>query len=183
MEGDAAAGVSGEPRVRAAAILSLIAAAAVLAALAAALILVGRETPAGVGVAGAGALLILAGIRAREAKSARLAFADASLERAVDAVILGAVAWAEIGARPLVSAAALVALGASYLAAYLRAKSSGLGFPLGDSLIVRSVRWTIVALGLVFPSLLQLALWVSAAVSVQLIVRHASAVARVPEGR
>lgn len=180
MEGDPA-GATGDPR--AVATLSLIAAAAVLAGLAAALVVLDQQTPAGLGVAGAGALLILAGIRAREAKSARLAFADASLERAVDAVILGAVAWAEIDLRPVVSAAALVALGASYLAAYLRAKSSGLGFPLGDSLIVRSVRWTIVALGLVFPSLLQLALWVSAAVSVQLIVRHASAVARVPEGR
>lgn len=183
MEGAPPAGLSGEPPIRAAAILSLIAAAALLAALAAALVLVRHQSPAGLAVAGAGGLLILAGIRAREAKSARLAFADASLERAVDAVILGAVAWAEIDVRPLVSAAALVALGSSYLAAYLRAKSSGLGFPLGDSLIVRSVRWTIVALGLVFPSLLQPALWASAAVSIQLIVRHASAVARVPEGR
>ena len=183
MEGDAAAGAAGEPRFRAAAILWLIAAAALLAALAAALILVGQEPPAGLAVAGAGALLILAGIRAREAKSARLAFADASLERAVDAVILGAVAWAEIEGRPLVSAAAVIALGASYLAAYLRAKSSGLGFPLGDSLIVRSLRWTIVALGLVFPSLLQLAMWASALVSLQLVVRHATAVARIPEGR
>jgi hypothetical protein len=166
--------------VRPATIMVLIGLAVGCAALAVTLVLIGRAAPAGALTGAGGGLVILAGVRAREAGSARLAFADATIERAIDAGILAAVAWAALPSRPLLSAAALVAMGSSYLAAYLRAKATGVGFPLEDSLIVRALRWGILALGLTFPFLLPFALWAAAAVSVQLVLRHSFAVARRP---
>jgi hypothetical protein len=148
------------------------------AGLAAALVLIDRFAPAGALTAAGGGLVILAGVRAREAGSARLAFADATVERAIDAGILAAVAWTALPSRPLLAAAALVAMGSSYLAAYLRAKATGLGFPLEDSLIVRALRWGILALGLAISFLLPFALWAAAVVSVQLVLRHSLSVAR-----
>jgi hypothetical protein len=99
-------------------------------------------------------------------------------ERLSDAVILGAVAWASIEDRPVVSAAALAALSAAYLEAYVRAKALGLGFRMGRPSLDRYVHFLLVALGLVVTSVLQAALWLAAAFALLGVVRLTFQVAR-----
>jgi hypothetical protein len=151
----------------------LIALAAVAAGAAAALVLTERPTLAGVAVAVAGGALIYADLRA----VGRLRFAHAVVERAVDGVILGAVAWEFVESDTFVSAGALTALGFAYLAAYLRAKGRGLGFRVSDPALERYVHFALVSGSLLLPSGPPL-LWLAAAVDAQATFRTAVAVGR-----
>jgi hypothetical protein len=79
------------------------------------------------------------------------------------------------------AAAALAAMGSAYLAAYVRAKAGGLGFRL-DSLFPRDgLHFVLVGLGLLLMALLQVALWLAAAVSLLSVARDVGQVARQQE--
>jgi len=167
---------------RPAAILALLGLAVGGGIAAAALILLGRPLPAGVVTAVAGSALVLAGVRAA-AGSPRLVFADAVAERAFDAAVLGALAWATARTDPVAVTGALTALVLSYLASYLRAKATGLGFPLAGPSFVRPVRVALLSVAVLSASALDGALWLVALVSLQAVVREAVSVARQRERR
>jgi len=141
------------------------------AAAAAALVLVERWAAAGLATAVAAGAVTITGRRAKYTDDRRLTFADSVAERAGDAVVLGAVAWAT-AEEPAVSAGALVALVLGYLAAYLRAKATGLGFTVQESLIARGTRVGLVVLGLFWRSALGPALWAASAVSLFSVIRE-----------
>ena len=144
---------------------------------AAALVLTGRWVAAGVATAVAAAAVTLSGRRAKYTEDRRLTFADAAAERTGDAVLLAAVAWATIE-EPATSGAALAALVLAYLATYMRAKATGLGFGVQESLIARGVRIGLVVLGLVWRDALGPALWAASAVSLFSVIREAVEVGR-----
>jgi hypothetical protein len=73
---------------------------------------------------------------------------DALLDRAWDGAILGAVAWSERSGDPAVAAAALVALGASFLSSYVRARGAALGYSVEESHVTRGLRYGLVGAGL-----------------------------------
>jgi hypothetical protein len=104
-------------------------------------------------------------------------------ERAFDAAILGALAWATARTDPVAAAGALTALVMSYLASYLRAKATGLGFPLTGPSLVRPVRMALLSVAVLSPAALEGALWLVALVSLQAVVREALSVARQRERR
>lgn len=158
------------PRSRAAAWLPILALSA--AGAAAGLVLAGRFELAAAGAAASMAAVTLSGRFTREERSARLRFADSVAERVADASVLGAVAWATVGDAPEAAALALAALVLGYLAAYVRAKASGLGFPVRESIIARSVRAAAVVGGLLVPRVLVPALAVAALVSLFSVIRE-----------
>lgn len=144
---------------------------------AAALVLAGRWVLAGVATAVAAAAVTVSGRRAKYTEDRRLTFADAAAERTGDAAILAAVAWATID-EPATSAAALSALVLGYLATYVRAKATGLGFDIEESLIARGARVGLVVLGLMWRDALGPALWAASAVSLFSVLREAVEVGR-----
>jgi hypothetical protein len=157
--------------------VALLAAILLGAAAAAALVLSGRWIPAAAATAIAAGAVTLSGRRAKYTPDLRLTFADAAAERTGDAVLLAAVAWATVD-EPLTSAAALSALVLGYLATYLRAKATGLGFDIAESLIARGARIGLVVLGLAWRDALGPALWAASAVSLFSLLREAVEVGR-----
>jgi hypothetical protein len=170
--------MDGATRDRPAVGYSLLALIVVAAATAAALVLTERWAAAGVATAVAATAVTVTGRRAKYTGDRRLTFADSAAERAADAVVLGAVAWATIDDEPVLAGAALVALVLGYLATYLRAKATGLGFPIEESLIARAIRVALIVLGLVTVSGLGAALWAASTVSLFSIVRESVEVGR-----
>ncbi|HVM12306.1 MAG TPA: hypothetical protein VM638_07515 [Actinomycetota bacterium] len=108
--------------------LSLLVAAVAFVALGAWFALDGRDPAAGVAVLVGLALLVGGGRSARAMGSPGVMFTDSAVERICDAALLAAIAWSRLDVAPRVATAALIALVTSYLASYLRAKSTGLGF-------------------------------------------------------
>ncbi|HEX9890581.1 MAG TPA: hypothetical protein VGB28_00780 [Actinomycetota bacterium] len=161
---------------RRAAVVSLLVGALIAALSGAGLVLGGRERLGGASAAAALVLLVVAGRAARRRAWSRFLFADSAVERLGDAALLAAVAWARLPEEPRVGAAALVALVASYLASYLRARSVGLGFDLEESTVDRAVLLGALSLGLV-TGLVEAGLWASAGWSVVVIGRRTAEVA------
>lgn len=156
---------------------------ALAAAIASAVLVVVDQRLAGfVAALGSGVGLLLSGVKVAGSGDAKLRFADSLAERAVDAVILGTVAWVAFPENTGVAAAALAALVTSYLASYLRARAVGLGFRVGEPPLLRPARMALVALGIVEATALG-ALWVATAISLQAIIVRAAAVARQKESR
>jgi hypothetical protein len=158
-------------------LLALILAAA---AAAAALILAGWFPLGGLATAVCAAAVIASGRRAKYTGERRIAFADSAAERAADAVILGSVAWATVEEDPAAAVAALAALVLGYLAQYIRAKASGLGFPIEESLIARTLRVVLIVVGLAWTPGLGIALWLASGVSLFSVVRQSLEVRRAP---
>jgi hypothetical protein len=156
----------------------MLVAAVVAVAAAATLVVAGRFLVAGVLGAVAVAASIVAGIWARDSAERRLVFADHAVERVVEATLFGSIAWAFVPEEPWVAAAALSALVASYLASYLTAKATGLGFVVRERLPYRSVRPLLAVAGLLAPRVIGPALWAAAAISLDPVIRHGWAVAR-----
>jgi hypothetical protein len=154
-------------------VLSIVAGAG-----AATLVVSGRPIPGGIAAGAAVAASILAGWWAKRSGSARLVFADHSVERVLEALLFGSVAWAAVPEDAWTAGAALAALVASYLASYFSAKAIGLGFDLSERLPYRSVRPLFVVLGLLVPAILDVALWASAVVGLEPVVRHGMTVGR-----
>jgi hypothetical protein len=128
-----------------------------------------------------GSALLLSGIKAADAADAGLRFADSMAERAVDAVVLGTLAWVAVPENLAVAAAALIALITSYIASYLKARALGLGFRVEETPMFQPARMAFVALGILGAS--APALFVATAVSLQAIIVRSAAVARQKEGR
>ena len=164
------------PRPRA--VPPLLAIASAAAGGGATLVITGRLLPAGLLGAAAVGASILAGLGARDSGEPRLVFADHAVERLVEAALFGSVAWSTVPGEPWVAAAALSALIASYLASYLTAKATGLGFEVRERLPYRSVRPLLAVAGLLVPRLLGAALWAAAAISLEPVLRHGRSVAR-----
>ena len=158
-------------------LLALILAAAGAAA---ALILGGWFPLGGLATAVCAGAVIVSGRRAKYTGERRIAFADSAAERAADAVILGAVAWATVEETPAAAVAALAALVLGYLAQYIRAKASGLGFPIEESLIARTLRVVLIVVGLAWTPALGIGLWLASGVSLFSVVRESLEVRRAP---
>lgn len=146
-------------------VLGVLGLAVVGAGGAAALVLAGLDIGAGLSVAASGILLVVAGRLARRANARRLLFADSSIERVVEGVVLAAIAWERLSPEPRTAVAALLALGSGYVASYLKARATSLGFRLEESILDRGVRTAMIAMGLVSGGL-ELGLWAAAAWSV-----------------
>ena len=159
----------------------LIALSVAASAAAAWLVVVSRPVVGGAVAAAAVGASILAGLGARRAGEARLVFADHAVERVLEASLFGAVAWAAVPEEPWTAAAAVSALVASYLASYLSAKAIGLGFEIHERVPYRSARPLLAVVGLLFPRILDIALWAAAVISLEVVVRHSISVARQKE--
>lgn len=148
---------------------------------AAALVVSSRPVAGGATAAGAVGASIVAGLAARRSGAARLVFADHAVERVLEAALFGSVAWAAVPEDSWTAAAAVVALIASYLASYLSAKAIGLGFAVRERVPYRSARPLLAVVGLLFPGILDPALWSAALISLEPVVRHGLSVARQKE--
>ncbi len=73
---------------------------------------------------------------------------DAFADRTFDGCVLGAVAWVARTDNRSVATAALVALGASFLASYVRARGASLGYDVEEGVGARAVRCALVGLAL-----------------------------------
>jgi hypothetical protein len=158
----------------------LLALILVAAGTAAALILAGWFPLGGLATAVCAGAVIASGRRAKYTGERRIAFADSAAERAADAVILGSVAWATVQETPAAAIAALAALVLGYLAQYIRAKASGLGFPIEESLMARTLRVVLIVVGLAWTPALGLVLWLASGVSLFSVVRESLQVKRAP---
>ena len=133
----------------------------------AASVLIVEEQPVrgGVLAASSGALLLICGHRANHGLGGPLDRMLTELsDRAWDAFVLAPIVWVSFGARPEVAVGALVALCASYLSSYVRARGAALGYSVEESHVTRGIRYSLISLGLLFgwlPSMV----WVAAALS------------------
>lgn len=120
-------------------------------------------------------LLILTGIpdtldgavaKASGTSSQRGAFFDSVSDRVTDALVFGGIAWhfsaTTNGLLPVLAFAAFVT---AVLPSYIRAKAEALGLKGGGGLVERAERFVILALGLLFPSLLVASLFVMIALN------------------
>jgi hypothetical protein len=160
--------------------VSLLVLALCLGGATAGFVITGELVWAGVLTAAAGAALVAGGRLARATRAPRLLFLDASTERILEGIVLGAIAWGAFADHPRHAAAALAALGAGHVAGYIRAKAAGLGFRLDESVVDRAVRSMAIAVGLL-AAILEPALWTAAAWSTAATVNRAFDVARQPE--
>ncbi|MGK2929426.1 MAG: CDP-alcohol phosphatidyltransferase family protein [Acidimicrobiales bacterium] len=93
--------------------------------------------------------------------SARGAFFDSTMDRVADALLLGGVAWyLQSTEGSHIALLPMAVLGASLLISYERAKAEALGFDARGGLMERAERLLLLALALLFDSLLIPALWV-----------------------
>ncbi len=136
-------------------LLLVVAAAAILLA---AWSMIARDpTWAGIfaGIAGAS---LLGAAASPGIASAPDGFLASILDRSFDGAILGTIAWAYRTAEPWVAAGALLALGASFLAAYIRARGASLGYGVDESLGTRGLRYLLTCVGLLTGALVW-AMW------------------------
>lgn len=159
----------------------LLASTVLASVAAAALVVLAHPVAGGVAAAVAVATSILAGLSAKRSGAARLVFSDHAVERVLEALLFGSVAWAAAPERAWTAAAAVSALVASYLASYLSAKAIGLGFEVRERLPYRSARPLVAVIGLLVPAILDFALWAAVVISLEPVVRHGSSVARQQE--
>ena len=75
---------------------------------------------------------------------------DALLDRVWDGAVLASIAWASRGPSPHIAAAALAALGASFLSSYVRARGASLGYTVEESHVTRGLRYALIVAGLAF---------------------------------
>jgi hypothetical protein len=86
-------------------------------------------------------------------------FLASILDRGFDGAILGTIAWAYLTSEPWVAAGALFAMGASFLAAYVRARGASLGYGIDEGVGTRTLRYILVCVGLLTGGLAW-AMWV-----------------------
>jgi hypothetical protein len=135
------------------------------AAAAGVLIVAGEPVTGGVWAAAGGTLLLFSGHRANHGLGGPLDRMLTELfDRAWDAAIMGPIVWVSYPTRPELAVGALVALCASYLSSYVRARGAALGYSVEESHVTRGVRYAVISAGLVF-SWLPSMVWVAAVVS------------------
>jgi hypothetical protein len=116
------------------------------------------------------ALVVMVGVLP-VAEGRRVRFAERLLDRLFDACILAALAWVWRTEAPVASVLALCGLGASYLAAYERARGEGLGYKGFEAVAYRAGRQ-----GLLVAALLTG--WTSASLALFLILTVLAAAVR-----
>lgn len=130
-------------------------------------IVVDRPVTGGVAAASAGFLLLLGGHRANHGLGGPVDRMLTELfDRTWDGAVLGAIAWASFEMAPAVAAGALVALCASFLSSYVRARGAALGYSVEESHVTRGVRYGLVSVGLLVPGLLAWSVWLAAGLGV-----------------
>jgi len=162
-------------RPRPAAVWTILGGGALAAASAATFALLGELALAGAATGIAALALLVAGWSARQLGDERVSFAGSLIERAVDAAILGSLAWALLPARQGV--AALVALSGSYVAAYVRVKAAGLGFEAGAWRLAWPMAMAVLTVGLMAGAA-ETGLWGAAAISIAAALARSLEVAR-----
>jgi phosphatidylglycerophosphate synthase len=65
-----------------------------------------------------------------------------------DAFVLGSVLWATYDDDPAVAVGALVALCASFLSSYVRARGAALGYSVEESHVARGIRYAVLVAGM-----------------------------------
>lgn len=147
------------------AVVALLVLAVLAAGAAGGLILADLQVPAGVAVVVSAATLGTASRLVRGRVTPRLRFALSVSVRVVEAVVLGSLAWALLPGSPRAGVAAVAALSAAAVAAYLRVKGAGLGFRTEEWAAFQPLRMAAVALALLTP-LGEAALWAAAVIGV-----------------
>ena len=130
-------------------------------------ILIVEEQPVRAGVLSAlsGALLLIGGHRANHGLGGPVDRMLTELfDCAWDACLLAPIVWVSFGDRPEIALGALVALCASFLSSYVRARGAALGYSVEESHVTRGVRYGAVSAGLLF-GWLPVMVWVAAGVS------------------
>lgn len=152
-------------------------------AVAAAWFVIAREPGWGAVAAGAsGALLLAGGHRANHGAGGPTdRMLDELLDRAWDGLVFGAVAWVARAPEPHIAAGALVALCASFLSAYVRARGASLSYSVEESHVTRGVRYALVVMGLAF-GWLAWTVWAAAALSLLAALVRTTQVAREERG-
>jgi len=136
-----------------------------LAVGAAFLILDERFERAGVLSAIAGALLLLGGHRANHGLGGPVDRMLTELfDRGWDACVLAPIVWATYDTNPEIAVGALVALCASFLSSYVRARGAALSYSVEESHVTRGVRYALVSAGLLF-GWLAWTVWAAAALA------------------
>jgi hypothetical protein len=128
------------------------------------LVLGGRTHAAGLTVGLAGVAGIVGGRFAIWNDDGLSRLCDPLLDRVFDGAVVGAIAWYERDARPAEAAGALVALGASYLSSYVRARGASHGNDEHESKVKRALRYALIAAGLGF-GWLGWSVWAAAAIA------------------
>jgi hypothetical protein len=167
---------SARPRTTATRLSLVIGAALAVAAGALVLARVPREAAACAGVSAV--LLLVGGHRSNHGAGDALdRMLDELLDRLWDGVILASIAWTVRHTDPHVAAAALAALGASFLSSYVRARGASLGYTVEESHVTRGLRYALVVAGLGF-GWLGWTVWATFGVSVLAVLVRASQVAK-----
>ena len=137
-----------------------------LAVGAAFVILDGRLERGGVLAAASGALLLLGGHRANHGLGGPVDRMLTELfDRGWDACVLAPIVWVSYGSEPEIAVGALVALCASFLSSYVRARGAALNYSIEESHVTRGIRYALVSAGLLF-GWLAWAVWAAAALAV-----------------
>jgi hypothetical protein len=150
----------------------------VLAAVGAWLVIARRPHLAAVSAAVSGTLLLIGGHRANHGAGGPTdRMLDELLDRAWDGCLFGAVAWVALDPAPHTAIGALVAMCASYLSAYVRARGAALAYSVEESHVTRGIRYGLVSAGLGF-GWLAWTVWIAAAMSLLAVVVRTTQVAR-----
>jgi hypothetical protein len=145
----------------------------------AAVLILDLRTEAGAAVAGAGAVLLLVGgHRANHGEGGPVDRMLTELfDRWWDATILGSIVWIVRDERPEIAIGALIALCASFLSSYVRARGAALSYSVEESHVTRGIRYALVTAGLAF-GWLSWTMWAAAALSVLAALVRTGQVAR-----
>jgi hypothetical protein len=151
---------------------------AVLAGVTAWFVVVGEPVTGGV-FAGVGAFLsLIGGHRANHGEGGPVdRMLTELLDRTWDALVLGSILWVSRAEAPAVAAGALVALCASFLSSYVRARGAALGYSVEESHVARGLRYALTVSGLLF-GWIGPAVWAAASLSVVAALVRTGQVAR-----
>jgi CDP-diacylglycerol--glycerol-3-phosphate 3-phosphatidyltransferase len=123
---------------------------AAVAAIGAALAILDRRLDLGALVtAVAAAGLLVGGVLAHGGRLLRERTLDSFVDRFFDGAVLGAIVWIERTDHPGVAGAAVVALAASFLGSYVRARGNSLDYRVEESMVTRGIRYGLIVLALV----------------------------------
>jgi len=113
----------------------------------------------------AGVLLLVGGHRANHGEGGPVDRMITELfDRGWDAAVLGSIAWVARTEDSALAAGALVALCASFLSSYVRARGAALGYSVEESHVARGIRYALISSGLLF-GWLGWTVWAAAGVS------------------
>ena len=149
-----------------------------LAAVAAWAVVEGDRMPAAVLAGAGGALLLIGTHRANHGAGGPVdRMLGELLDRAWDGCVLAPIAWIARASDPGIAAGALVALCASYLSSYVRARGAALRYSVEESHVTRGIRYALVVWGLAFDQL-AIAVWAAAGLSLLAALVRTSQVAK-----